>query len=175
MGCDMHGVIEFETHEGRVLPFARVWLGRDYRLYAALAGVRATPEERPLFPPRGLPAKRSYVIRDLYFHSVVDDARANDPSLRGEDFVTRSQADAMVNRGAFYTPNAFGVPDSFVSKGDWHTPSWLTLAEIHKALEHAQLRLDECNGEFRAALAAMSELAKGCAPDSVRLVFWFLG
>src|SRR5262249_18741043 len=100
---------------------------------------------------------------------------ANSKTNRGARFVTRTEADDLVQRGlAYYIPNALGEPNRFVPNGDWHTPSWLTLPEILQALDHAHVRLVDCSAEFRAAIVAMKELSNTFGRDSVRLVFWFL-
>ena len=174
MSIDIICVIEVVDESSAPWPWARLKLPRDYELFSAIAGVRSQPGEHHLFPPRGLPAIRSYVVHDYCFLQVVEDADVESPLNRGENVVPRSTADQWVRDGlANYIPNAYGVQNGFVSNKEWHTHSWLTLAELSQALDYAGLSTEDRSPEFRAALVAMDELSKTYGRDSVRLVFWF--
>lgn len=60
----------YENNEGQMVKFTRltggdVYDGRDYRLFAILAGVRNYGGEEPLFEPRGIPGDASPEFRRL--------------------------------------------------------------------------------------------------------------
>lgn len=81
MGCDIHAVIEYRPASGVISTLTGTWhIYRDYRLFAALAGVRGDPGKPPLFQPRGLPPEHSDYVSDLYFtKELVDGHRRARP------------------------------------------------------------------------------------------------
>lgn len=66
MGCDIHGYIEYkDEYRWRGL-FGQLWLPRHYKLFSALAGVRAADESEVLFVDRGVPSDTDkYFLDDL--------------------------------------------------------------------------------------------------------------
>jgi hypothetical protein len=103
----------------------------------------------------------------------MPDEDENKPWLRGMNYVSRSLAEQWVNQKlAFYSIDPPGSP-LYVSNADYHTSSWLTLAELSAAIAHSGLLMEDLCVEFKAMLAAMTSLSRSSDPHSVRLVFWF--
>ena len=176
MGADIHAFIEYETEWGGLREFTRgqLSLPADYPLFHALAGVRSETDDPPLFPPRGLPERTSTEILTAYFTPVfADEDVSTRPRPRGAPFyLLRSEVEADPR---YRDREQRGGPGRrwTVADPDWHTPSWLTYREVLAALAHLSLSVAERPVEFRAAVAAMAELAGEFGPDRVRLVFWF--
>jgi hypothetical protein len=70
MGCDIHAIVErkvtYRDREGE--PYMHEWvnsgdpdIGRNYEVFAALAGVRNYDDITPVAEPRGLPGPSSYM------------------------------------------------------------------------------------------------------------------
>lgn len=76
-----------------------------------------------------------------------------------------------VRSGPYVLPALAGEPPP-LSPSEEFSPSWLYLHEVLAALEHYPFPLSECQPTFRAAVAAMAELAKVPGADP-RLVFYF--
>lgn len=175
MGSDIHAVLECEDEREQPAAFAdgELWIPRDDALFAALAGVGNSFAGPPAVAPRGLPETYSVTVGRLFFQPVVDAEDDYTTWLEGRAFAQRAEAEMWVRSGkSFYAPGLSG-PKELVSNPDYHTPSWLRLAEIEAALAGHQLQLTERSPEFQSVLAAMRELARHYGPEHVRLVFWF--
>lgn len=156
MGCDIHCYIEYKRPDskewsdfgGRINP------GRNYSIFAAMAGVRGNAT--PVVPPRGYPEDAAYAAEgDNWLYITKEKV-----SEAGE--CTRAQADQYVAHGMHFKDDL----KQYVSHPDWHSHSWLTPDEYAKAIEGYD---DEM--EYRATLAALRSFeAAGC---QARLVFWF--
>lgn len=70
MGCDIHMYIEYRK-KGREGQFAslggRINPGRNYELFAAMAGVRTYERREVMFEPRGLPPDAGYDARIVFW------------------------------------------------------------------------------------------------------------
>jgi len=195
MGCDIHLHVEYDisTRPGawrHVIPaiqlpeepFSRAdfirslsesefFISRDYRLFAALAGVRRLEGEdpEPLVAPRGFPAIACSDTVCGFFHYVCDDG---EDVLDGRD-VTRQDADAYVARGRSFYRDHHLKPRGLVSDPGWHTPTWLLVSEVRRALARFSIDPRDSAVEFLAVLAAAESLEAACGEGRVRLVFWF--
>ena len=173
MGCDIHAYIEysdFNDKEGKPYwsPFGgSLNLGRDYSMFARLAGVRG--DESPLYPPKGLPPDLAFEADTDVKVWVTDDGKASE----GE--CTTQQASAWLENGSSTLivdkKTDEGRHLRAVSHPDWHTHSWLTAEEYRTVLATARLAGDQFAVTYYAALAAMESLERHGA--KVRLVFWF--
>lgn len=157
MGCDIHAYIEFQdtydVERGTWSSFGgQLYPGRDYRLFARLAGVRG---EQPvgLVAPRGIPDKLGWDANEDWWLTVAADGDAP-----GTDLCPISRAEEYVRR---YGSRFSDASKRWVSNPDWHTPSWLTLTELIKVVRGCN------NVRWQAILAAMAAL------PNARLVFWF--
>lgn len=158
MGCDIHMYAEYakagdaehwRDFGGHINP------GRDYGLFAKLAGVRG---EGAMFPVRGVPSGLSYEAQGDNAFFVTDS--------KGDRYVSRDTAQGWVDRGiSQWTDDR----ECFVTDPDNHTHSWVTPAELRQALEapgpwpHGD--------EYWALLAALEELER--RGNTARVVFWF--
>lgn len=147
MGADIHAWVETKdsNHWYRV---AEVQLGRNYRLFSLLAGVRGS--EGPLVEPRGLPDDVSSGVFYEYYEVVVGEP---DPYLKQEVF--------------------YGKPHQ--PRDYWHTPSYLSGRE-YDAVLMAYIEGDD-DGYLpplpEALGSYLGNLSQRLGGNKVRLVFWF--
>lgn len=90
MGCDIHGFVRVRSHKAGPWHFvSTVPSGRNYALFALLAGVRNYDEAEPISEPRGLPDDlqwlsgsrlprddSAYDKPDYYFNDVGDHSQS---------------------------------------------------------------------------------------------------
>jgi hypothetical protein len=161
MGCDIHCYVEYKDRSGSTHwnSFGeRINPGRDYQLFALLAGVRG--EGEPLYPVRGVPAGLGYYASIDYWLYISDDY----PDSEG--CCSTETAHAYAIDGSHYSEDK-----SRISNPDWHSHSWLTTAEYNNCLDACdQLPYHYSLVEYRALLAAMRSLEN---THDVRMVFWF--
>lgn len=196
MSCDIHAYIEYKSHDSwRSFSSDELKLGRDYMLFALMAGVRLE-YVTPVMPPRGIPDDLSWEAREDYHLQLIDGDERNLP----EHCCTREQAERYVKYGS---KRVVFDGIEYVIHPDWHTPSWLTLDELREVQrryatsemqdgsdEGFQLRmrdfiLNDRSGPFpepplrprsmhvelAAVIGAMSAL--NALDKTPRLVFWF--
>lgn len=182
MGCDIHAYIDFQRTDRDperpfAINFAELHIGRDYALFAVLAGVRQYADgPEPVVGQKGLPETVSYAVRGANELYVVDDKE-----LEGDEgVVLRSTAEKWVDSGS---SEWVDEDKKRVTHPDWHSHSWLTTSELEAAINkyeayyadpnhRSQYRGEKVDPEVRAALAAMKALeADGTLV--ARFVFWF--
>jgi hypothetical protein len=177
MGCDIHLFVEFPSGGGfKPVSDGAFLLPRDYRLFAALSGVRAEQGFAPFVPARGIPRDVSQEVASRYFVPVVDDERAAAWAV-GEHF-TESQARRLVDSGASHWLPADAIPPlmpathGYISHPDWHSAGWLTANELHLAFEHARYSLVDASEDLQLLIEFVGAVAarKG---QATRVVFWF--
>lgn len=67
MGCDIHLYVERKNRDAeRYNPVCRFGIGRDYHLFALIAGVRNWNKWDVPYPPRGFPDNATYEAKDEY-------------------------------------------------------------------------------------------------------------
>jgi hypothetical protein len=116
MGCDIHAVIERKsTH--RWLCSGDPDIGRNYEMFAALAGVRNRDGITPVAEPRGFPSFKDWV-----------DGHSN-----GERWMRFATWEDQPCSSIVDKAETYGL--------DGHSHSWLTLAEI-KAYDTDQVIYD---------------------------------
>ena len=178
MGCDIHLFAEVCRDSGgyEALADGEFLMPPDYRLFAALAGVRSEPGFAPMVLPRGIPNDLSQYVADRYFVPVLDSGRAAEWQI-GEH-VTPEEAQKLVEGGKShwltnettqpFTPSTGG----HIAHPDWHSASWLTIDEVRQSLEHADYLLAEAPDEFQSLIEYVNALA--ARKDTTgRLLFWF--
>jgi len=145
-------------------------VGRNYRLFGALAGVRSTVQ--PLYPPRELPPIISMEVAERVRRPIhADDVP--DEEVLAEDGVHYTAALQMVERGCRYMgPPADGKRYDFITD-DLYSASWLYLDEIDLALSHHSISDYDGNYLFAAMMSAMRTLESHLGARATRLVFWF--
>jgi hypothetical protein len=131
MGCDIHCYIEFkEKDDNRWRSFGeRINPGRNYLMFAVLAGVRTDNPSDALIPARGPLNDMGFSADNdayLYIHDTDGEHSEGTTKERAKDFVEK--------QGCHYKNNNEGKP-TWVSHPDWHSHSWLTTAEFKAALE----------------------------------------
>lgn len=166
MGCDIHMYVEhnsknaarpyWENFGGRINP------GRDYLLFANLAGVRSGGASVQMVETRGLPDNLALMTKwdnELYI--------SDDEQIDGT--CTKENAEIWVKNGySNWTDNR----QVSVTNPDHHTHSWCTVDEFRLVL-NADRPIDwgGPNVEYWALLAACDEMVK--RGQDVRIVFWF--
>lgn len=83
MGCDIHLHIEIKLG-GRWEHLGHPNVGRNYELFAVMAGVRG--DEKPIAPPRGLPSDASVVTK---FDFANWESDAHTPSYLNAEEIAR--------------------------------------------------------------------------------------
>jgi hypothetical protein len=197
MGTDIHAFVEYADDQSRrpfsgraeepAWLFGKFSLSRDYALFDALGDGRNSqmaPEdvgERSLYPPRGIPADLSLEVAWEYYDLIVEHQTPYPGFWPKHACVSASQAEERVRQGAHLGNLAqtiyYGTtpPRTWktVSKEYWHTPSWLSLREIHQSLDHHRLPQSELRWDFRALLTCLSLIEEQIGSGQTRLVFWF--
>lgn len=141
----------------------------DYRLFAALAGVRGNENEHPLIAPRGFPEVSSSETFNEFHLCVVGDSERD---LWPRD-IRQSHANELVDKGVARVEIPPGRSAAWLTDPNFHTPGWLNYREILEALNHFDYEQSELSVEFRIVLAAMGMLDQEYGVDHSRLVFWF--
>lgn len=178
MGCDIHMYVEYisiarkqQSLEKNEQPY---WYcfgqkfnpGRDYDLFGVLAsGVRSDYNG---FSRKGMPEDAGYMSSsDNRCYIVSDDSNES-----SGEYCKASSAAQWVKSGASkYINDSEGKP-TWVTHPDWHSHSWLSIAEFDKALKFIKRKRGYEPLEYRALLASMKALScKG--KNDVRVVFWF--
>lgn len=155
MGCDIHCYIEYRypKHDDWTSFGGRINPGRNYGLFAKLAGVRNYDDVTPVAEPRGIPADMSDGTGRSYWMYVTE--------APGDGHCTPEVAKQYVQYGAKYKDER----ENFVSNPDWHSHSWLTPDEYAVAIG------DSGEPEYDAILAAMRSFEEN--GFQARIVFWF--
>jgi len=168
MGCDEHAYIEVKEDWGNGPHWAcfaeNINLGRNYHLYALLAGVRNHIGATAPYHGRGFPADADWPIADAYSLWVVPDG-----TTAGEGECTATEAAKYLKYGSRWLDEEH----TRISHPDWHSCTWLTTAELQEVADAYQKAYDP--NEIRtlyAAIAAMRAL-DGDTPGRSRLVVWF--
>lgn len=155
MGCDIHCYIEYKpTGYDRWFSFGgRINPGRNYALFAKMAGVRNYDEVIPVSQPKGFPNDASSKADGDHWLYISD--------VEMEGCCTFEQAERFVQMGSRYQDKE----KTFVSHPDWHSHSWLTPDEFEQAI------FESSEAQYRAILAAMRSFERD--GHQSRLVFWF--
>ncbi len=193
MGADMHLMIDYDTaskplkwgvylssQRRAVTPFSNsdhvrslletaISPPRDYRMFAALAGVRADENEHPLIVPRGFPGVSSSDTFNEFHLCVVSDSETD----VGPRDIRQSYTNELIDKGVARVVIPPGRSAAWLTDPDFHTPGWLTCQEIIASLDHCGYERSELSVEFRIVLAAMDMLDQEYGTDHSRLVFWF--
>ena len=175
MGCDIHLYIEhahpqpddkklyWQSLGGRINP------GRDYDLFAKIAGVREYSDQpsKCLIPPKGSPVDLGWSAADDDRFRVIPDGEEES----GEREVNRSRAEEWIKYGSHWIALDEGRPEYWVSDPDNHSHTWLTPQEFRAALEATRDPAWGIDAEYFAVLAAVEELVRH--GKMARLVIWF--
>lgn len=141
MGCDIHCYIEYRERDinkenerwcsfgGRINP------GRNYLMFNLMAGIRG---RGGLFGVKGLPEQLGYYSNnDNYrYIAAADDKECNCGECRT---VSAATAARWVGSGSSKYKNDTNGNPTWVSDPDWHSHSWLSLAEFKRVLETYQI------------------------------------
>lgn len=171
MGCDIHAHIEYAEYEREGTPiwwhYCTFFAGRDYWLFALMAGVRAYSGETPLVDPRGVPSGMTWETEGAFTLRVVE------AETHHEGECSRKDAESWVRSGASKLLTEPDAKYPKVTHPDWHTPSWLSTEEVLAVLQkYGELHAGAVpRANMLAAVAAMKAFES--AGLKARLVFWF--
>lgn len=143
----------------------RVFLGRDYGLFALMGGGRLAAQIEPVCEPRGLPADLSMSQRIDWALRIDDDLAAYEV----EGYCSRADAERWARDGSSTI-----VAGEWVSDPDAYCESWLAASDLDEVLRRFRTLYDEDNPELAAIIAAMRVLDGGQDGRS-RLVFYLRG
>lgn len=158
MGCDIHCYIEFkEPGNNGWNPFGgKTYVGRNYAMFAALAGVRG---DGP--PAKGLPEDIAYEAQGDNRLFITEDGD-------GDGEARREQAVKWVADGlSKYVPED---NPRWVTHPDWHSHSWATREEWESALTKASTHY--VAGIRYYALLAVLRFFESQGIET-RVVYWF--
>ncbi len=178
MGTDIHLYIEIDS--GDQEPFSDdrfidsfsdgdIYISRDYPLFGALAGVRHYGDGESLIPPKGIPGFLSNEVNKEYFDYVFDEGE----KYWNEDYTKREHAEEYVKRGVSEYKDHHQKEKGWVSNPDWHTPSYLGINEIRKALNHVKLYDINLPIEFKIVMTTLEAIEREYGVGRSRIVFWF--
>jgi hypothetical protein len=167
VGTDIHAFIEYHSaSDGIWRAHSEVFLEREYRLFAAIAGVRDTEDTTPLFEPRGFPADASaFAQRAYYVHIEPDQEFVHSGLYR---FVRASDVAGIINSGGHYRHQSKDI----ISHPDALYPSWLSLSEIQNALRAIGVGNETLGMAWQLALRTMQAIEAEFHAKA-RLAFWF--
>jgi len=167
VGTDIRAFIEYRSASDDLWrTHSEVFLEREYGLFAAMAGVRATEDTTTLFEPRGFPADASAFAQRAYYAHIVPDQEFVHNGL--SRFVRASDVAGIINSGGHYRHQSKGL----ISHPDALYPSWLTISEIQDALRAIGIRNERLGIAWQLALRTMQAIETEFHAE-VRLVFWF--
>jgi len=167
VGTDIHAFIENRSSfDSGWRTQSEVFLERDYRVFSALAGVRAAEDDATVFDPRGFPEDASGLTQLAYYVHIVSDQEfvANGLSR----FVRASEVAAIIANGGHYRHKS----KKLVSHPEARRPSWLTISEIQNALSTIGIRNETLGVNWQLTLRSMQAIETEFQ-SKVRLVFWF--
>lgn len=167
MGCDIHAYIEMYNSNNKD-PFVdcfaeNISIGRDYKLFGLLAGVRSMHPEN--LDPKGIPTAPglSYMCTHHYYLSVCDSHNRNNTVYHtgcydGSRCVSTEEAEKMVSEGRSKYVDA---QKTLITNPDWHSATYLCLAEMMRIrktyLIENVLYESELSGKKRKALVDFIE------------------
>lgn len=129
MGCDIHVFVEYRGPDGwRYV--GQYHPGRDYTMFGLLAGVR-DESVSPVVEPRGFPPTCSFETWLANMAVRVERDQFNEDDLARLRMAHRLGSDV----GHLASPNQ-----------DWHTHSWLSGAELQRAVKQLG-KLEKQRGE----------------------------
>ncbi|QDV59016.1 hypothetical protein [Rosistilla oblonga] len=174
MGCDIHSHLEYRHPKHGIEPVIANFFtfGRDYNLFATLAGVR-NYDERPVFcSPRGLPEDVSEYIHQQFYTEIIPDNAADWRKNVMHEWCYEAQAKQYVEQ---HNSHIRGYNDShrYVSNPDWHNASYLTRAEIIDSSAVSNYKLSSAPPEFQMVLDFMDSIDRRFGSGASRIVFCF--
>lgn len=192
MGCDIH--IAVEVKDGgrwRMLDMPEIYNGRNYGLFAILAGVRNCHDIKPIDGPRGFPVDAD--CRTVAWHDMASDHSRSYltlQELRDAPWHTQALKSGLVSKYQYDVFKSKGRPDSYCqgtnrreisnAEMDAYTPPpdepALFGGPVTK-IEWVETYGDMCNCFRTDAIAKLEKIAEKYAvsPDCVRIVVGFDG
>lgn len=188
MGADIHMYVEYrnkkQAKEREAKGEKQYWTaygdrvnpGRNYTMFAILAGVRGQYLES--FEPKGKLSKDEMswtTANDAYMHIYPK----THEDKEWEGFVTLEKATGWSKYGNNIVYDKNGTP-THVAHPDWHSHTWMSVKELEKAYKiYAKKaskewgeKITKPHVEWMALLASMKAL-EGGGENEVRVVFWF--
>lgn len=165
MGCDIHTMIEYKAkdRDWQTFSYDTVNLGRDYRMFTAMADVRNYSDDFVPIEAKGLPEDVShYTISANSFYVV-------DGDTEDEGSVSRADAERWVRSGDSEWTNdkKWRVTDP-----DAHSHSYLSPEEFEQCIEKVSKIVSyTVDPDYKVALAMLKKY-KELGYES-RIVFWF--
>jgi len=178
MGTDIRAFVEVESSTATSTTFTSLFRPALYRnsvVFAALGHPHLATDFTPLFPLRGLPQNLGNEAFFECYKPIVQYNEALD--WRGHDFILNYEVGRST---VFQDPQRDGRPLSklgYVLHPHFELASWLTLSEIHMAIQHAGISFGEAvqndNYTEHAFLFDTMANAERYFGHKTRLVFGF--
>jgi hypothetical protein len=176
MGCDIHAHIEYYTEpSGSTNTYTHTFatdidLGRNYTLFSLMAGVRGMCS--PVCHPKGLPTNPpiSYGVAFNYYAFVVEDLDSEEGLKQAayknfqKHVISRKQAEELTIKGVQY----HNQEKTLIADPSYHTPSWLTLAEMLRVRQKYLLEAIEYESDMRGKRRRDAiNLIDDCSPEEL--------
>ena len=166
MGCDTHMYIEYRRKDNEAKTWrdfgGRINPGRNYFIFGIISeGVRC--ETTFSYPPKGMPDDAAYMVRN--------DNQLYISENEGEGNTTLARAQKWVDSGSCKFVNDNDGNPTWVTHPDWHSHSWLSTAELEKAMEFYRENGHGTEPKYEALLASMKRFEE--LGFESRVVFWF--
>ena len=170
MGCDVHAFIEYDCNTEFPQDVGEIHLGRNYLMFAFLAGVRAFNGIKPIIPPKGVPDKLGYYTRLEYYLFV-------DEKIEETNWDSRSVNLRDANRWTQDKISTDHVENGrrYISHPDWHTPTWFSADEFEQVIKavEAYLKTDSDYEEAKVSPIYYGVLAMLRALPDSRIIMWW--
>lgn len=171
MGCDIHVYVEAWKGEeptseyGFTALFPKIYLDRDYAMFARLANVRGSHENA--LPLRGLPSIIGYRARGDNILYVSKNGRGGEKHVHEDDalrWVESGSSKVAWTRG----DGTIGA----VTDPDWHSHTWMTPDEWDAAIRDREA---EEAWPLSVGYHIISDMMNGLRKrgHNARVVFWF--
>ena len=175
MGCDIHMFVNYRRKDNSYGDYwktfgGNIGPGRNYSMFGILAGVRS--EYPDYCEPKGYPNQQmGWQCENEYNLNVTEDGRGDN-----ETTLERAMEYNKNHHCKLYRDHDEKVYK--VRNPDYHSPSWMTIAELSKAYRMYVTNEKKTYGrgkvptEYRVVLDLMRSLEK-TGEYEVKLVFWF--
>ncbi|WP_444917490.1 hypothetical protein [Microbulbifer sp. JMSA003] len=167
MGRDIH--LYVETSFGHKEHFSDVAYMRAFAEGGSIDIARNRELFGLLYSNKGLPN----ILSDEICREFYNYVREPDENLRTLDYIDRKDADKIIAEGRGHYRSLYGQENKWISETDWHSPSYLTLAEVLQTVETTGFHFNRLPADFRVVIKLLEALEGEYDTVCARIVFWF--